>query len=361
MKRVGITGYSDLVGTHLRFYFHKRKDDFSLVLIDDDFSKLADCDAVIHLAELNRGGEEEVYNTNINLTKKVLQALDYNKKPKIIFLSSTHRAGETAYGKAKRESEKMIAEWGEKNKTGTVSIVGPNIFGEFARPYYNTFITTFCHELIEKKNSNINESAFARPIYAEDICSLIFEALIAESPEGIIESLGREMKVGEIYSLLKHFRDEYFSGIIPQCKDKFEQHLFNTFRSCLPANFFPVGIELKKDDRGELFEIVKEKTGGQAFFSTTKPGVVRGNHYHTRKIERFCVVKGEASIKMRKLLSDEILEYKVSGDKPAYVDMPTYYTHSIENIGSEELLTMFWSNEIFNPADPDTFFEPVII
>jgi UDP-2-acetamido-2,6-beta-L-arabino-hexul-4-ose reductase len=122
---------------------------------------------------------------------------------------------------------------------------------------------------------------------------------------------------------------------------------------------FPVPLDLKTDNRGSFVEIIKERGGGQTSFSTTHPGVVRGNHYHIRKIERFCVVSGEAVIKLRKLFTKEIIEYKVSGDKPVYVDMPTYHTHSIENTGNGELITMFWISEIFDPADPDTFSESV--
>ena len=137
--------------------------------------------------------------------------------------------------------------------------------------------------------------------------------------------------------------------------------MFNTFRSYLYPNFFPVQLEPKADNRGMFVELSKARIGGQSSFSTTRPGIVRGNHYHTRKIERFCVIKGEAVIRLRRLLSNKVIEYKVSGTKPAYVDMPTYYTHSIENIGTDELVTMFWINEIFDPRDPDTFAEPVTL
>jgi len=108
-----------------------------------------------------------------------------------------------------------------------------------------------------------------------------------------------------------------------------------------------------------LFESLKTKTQGQVFVSSTNPGVTRGNHYHTKKIERFCVVSGSATIKLRKLFSKKVLVYKVTGKKPAYIDIPTFYTHNIKNTGKEKLLTIFWSNEIFDPKKPDTFMEEV--
>lgn len=371
MTNVGITGGWGFVGSHFRFFLHEHKNDYTPVLIDkEDFSnderlsrKLSICNAVVHLAGLNRGNEEEIYETNIGLTKQILSTLGQigKKETRIVFLSSTHNLRDTAYGRSKRDCQKIISNWGKTNKAKTVVIVAPNIYGEFVKPYYNSAVATFCHELSEKKESAVNDSAKVELIYVRKICSLIFDSLAAENSLCTHFVRGREMKVSDVYNLLKKQRDEYLTGIIPFFSDDFELRMFNTFRSYLYPKYFPVPHEAKTDNRGSFVEIAKARIGGQSSFSTTHPGIVRGNHYHTRKIERFSVIRGEAIIRLRRLCSEEVMEYKVSGENPAYIDMPTYYTHSIENIGKSDLLTMFWINEIFDPNDPDTFAEPVML
>jgi UDP-2-acetamido-2,6-beta-L-arabino-hexul-4-ose reductase len=169
-----------------------------------------------------------------------------------------------------------------------------------------------------------------------------------------------EYKVTELLEKLMGFREIYqVKGIFPDLKDRFELCLFNTFRSYIPKEHFPVKYKKNADPRGVYVEAMKFCSGGQAAFSTTVPGITRGNHFHIRKVERFAVIQGKASIKLRKYGSDEVIEYIVDGSEPGYVDMPIWYTHNITNIGDGELLTMFWINEFYDPADPDTYFEEV--
>jgi len=167
-------------------------------------------------------------------------------------------------------------------------------------------------------------------------------------------------KVLELLDKLQGYYDTYvMNGIFPDLTDWFEVCLFNTFRSYLPKQHFPVKFHKHSDQRGIYVETMKFNSRGQVSFSTTLPGISRGNHFHTRKIERFAVIKGKASIKLRKYGTDEIIEYILDGVEPAYVDMPIWYTHNITNIGDMELLTMFWINEVYDPNDPDTYYEQV--
>jgi UDP-2-acetamido-2,6-beta-L-arabino-hexul-4-ose reductase len=154
-------------------------------------------------------------------------------------------------------------------------------------------------------------------------------------------------------------RDRYQTMVMPPLDSALDVRLFNTLRSYLFPAHYPVALTLHSDARGSLFEVVKSNSGGQVFMSTTHPGITRGNHFHTRKVERFLVASGEADIRLRKLFSDEVISFKVRGDAPSYVDIPTFYTHHITNTGQSELVTLFWTNEIFNPVDPDTFSEAV--
>jgi UDP-2-acetamido-2,6-beta-L-arabino-hexul-4-ose reductase len=167
--------------------------------------------------------------------------------------------------------------------------------------------------------------------------------------------------VSEILAQLKYYQQTYFlQGEIPKLDSNFDYQLFNTFRSYINhKDHFPVKFTQHTDPRGAFVEVIRLGIGGQCSFSTTVPGITRGNHYHTRKIERFAVIKGKALIQLRKIGSQEVLDFYLDGQTPAYVDMPIWYTHNIKNIGDEELYTIFWINEAFNPQDSDTYFEEV--
>ena len=170
-----------------------------------------------------------------------------------------------------------------------------------------------------------------------------------------------EKKVSEILSILQDFKTAYFdNGIFPDLSDKFILNLFNTFVCYIDhQKFFPFPLKIISDERGTYVETVKMNSGGQISFSTTRPGITRGNHYHTRKAERFAVIKGKAQIELRKIGTDKVLIFSLDGQKPSFVDMPIWYTHNITNTGTEDLYTIFWVNELFNPNDTDTFFEKV--
>jgi UDP-2-acetamido-2,6-beta-L-arabino-hexul-4-ose reductase len=170
-----------------------------------------------------------------------------------------------------------------------------------------------------------------------------------------------EVKVTEILTLLQSFKDQYLeNGIVPDLSDPFERNLFNTFVCYIDhSNFFPFKLRLNTDERGSFVETVKLNSGGQISFSTTKPGITRGNHFHTRKAERFAVIKGKARIQLRRIGTDRIINFEMDGTEPAFVDMPVWHTHNITNIGSEDLYTIFWISEFFDAGDPDTFFETV--
>jgi UDP-2-acetamido-2,6-beta-L-arabino-hexul-4-ose reductase len=170
-----------------------------------------------------------------------------------------------------------------------------------------------------------------------------------------------EKKVSEILATLQDFKTSYFErGIFPDLTDKFNLNLFNTFGCYIDhEQFFPCYLKQNTDDRGSYVETVKMNSGGQIAFSTTKPGITRGNHYHTRKAERFAVIKGKARIELRRIGTDKVLSFDLDGEKPSFVDMPIWFTHNITNVGTEDVYTIFWINEPFNSGDPDTFFEPV--
>lgn len=241
-------------------------------------------------------------------------------------------------------------------------MVIPNVFGPFGIPYYNSVVATFSHQLTHNEVSKVEVDAQLKMIYIGDLIEVIYDCIQNQinNKEYIIAHTN-EVKVTEILDLLKGFKSGYFEkGIFPDLKDPFKRNLFNTFVCYIDLeNYFPFRLKLNTDERGSFVETVKLNSGGQVSFSTTKPGITRGNHFHTRKAERFVVIKGKALIQLRRVGTDKILNFELDGSKPAYVDMPVWYTHNITNTGSDDLYTIFWINEFFNQNEPDTYFEKV--
>ena len=238
----------------------------------------------------------------------------------------------------------------------------PNVFGPFGVPFYNSVIATFCHQLTHSQVPKIDVDKSVKLIYVHDLVSIILSCILKRENAGeFLVPPTMDKKVSDILMQLTLYKDNYLgSGIFPSLDSAFDVALFNTFRSYMDhKTVFPVQLKRNSDQRGDFVETIKSGCGGQVSFSTTRPGITRGNHFHTRKVERFAVIKGTARIQLRRIGTSEVLDFFLSGDKPAYVDMPVWYTHNIKNTGSDELFTLFWINELFNPENPDTFFENI--
>ncbi|MCF8337117.1 MAG: NAD-dependent epimerase/dehydratase family protein [Bacteroidales bacterium] len=388
--KIGITGQSGFVGTHLYNYLGLQEN-VERIPFEDDYFKDAEklenwvqqCDAIVHLAAMNRHGDPQViYDTNIKLVKQLIQACEQtNSTPHIHFSSSTQEERGNPYGNSKKEGRMLLEQWAEKNNAQFTGFVIPNVFGPFGNPYYNSFIATFCHQLTHGEQPMIDVDGTVKLIYVGELVhefwSEINRTLITQmeqmnTDEKISENQSnqchlcsikptKEIKVSKVLSLLESYKANYFDkGIIPDLSNEFERNLFNTFLCYIDhKEFFPFHLKLNTDDRGSFVETVKLNSGGQISFSTTVPGIARGNHYHTRKAERFAVIKGKARIQLRKIGTDEVLNIELDGEKPSFVDMPIWYTHNITNIGDETLYTIFWISEFFDPEDPDTYFEKV--
>lgn len=371
MFKIGITGQAGFVGTHL-FNFLNLQQNVTCIPFEDSFfnepCKLQDfvlqCDVIVHLAAMNRHTDPEVlYQTNIKLVKQLVTAMEAAAvKPHVIFSSSTQEERDNVYGRSKKEGRSIFIEWAQRNDALFTGLVIPNVFGPFGNPYYNSVIATFSHQLTHGETPVIEVDGTLNLIYVAELVDEIWKIVQAQKGEPIcIIPYTATKNVSEILALLQNFKTDYFqNGIFPSLKDDFERNCFNTFRSYIDhKTFFPFHLTKHTDDRGSFVETVKLHQGGQVSFSTTKPTITRGNHFHTRKIERFAVIKGKARIDLRRIGTEEILSFELDGEAPSYVDMPVWYTHNITNIGTEELYTIFWINEFFNPADPDTFFVAV--
>lgn len=371
--KIGITGQNGFIGRYFLNTIKLFPEKYAVIPFENNFfdnsilldSFVAQCDVIVHLAAKNRHNDPEViYNTNLELVTKLISSLERMRhSPHVLFSSSTQEERENVYGKSKKEGRQLLQQWAEKYNAKFSGIVIPNVFGPFGNPFYNSVIATFSYQLTHKVQPNIEIDGLVKLIYVGDLVNKIIN--IIENKKNCIETIfidhSNEVKVSEIFNKLNIYKEKYFdNGIIPELKDSFELNLFNTYRSFIDyKDYFPRKYTLHADNRGVFVELIKMEIGGQASFSTTNPGITRGNHFHTRKIERFSVIKGKAAIELRKIDTSEVIKFELDGKNPAYVDMPIWYTHNITNIGSEELITVFWINELYNPSDPDTYFVEV--
>lgn len=369
MRKIGITGQNGFLGKHLYNTLGLSSEEFERVEFKKEFfleeSKLdafvSECDVIVHLAAMNRHASEQViYETNVALVNQLIESLKRTgSQAHVLISSSTQEDRDNLYGKSKREGREALVKWAKENGGKVTGLIIPNVFGAFGKPFYNSFIATFCHQLTHDETPKIANDGEVNLIYVQELVEKIIQEIRNEqsTPRLLIAPTATK-KVSEVLALLNEYKAQYFdNGEIPKIKDSFEHNLFNTYRSYIDyKTHFPVKFMQHTDPRGAFVEVIRLGIGGQCSFSTTVPGITRGNHYHTRKIERFAVIKGKALIQLRKIDTDEVIDFYLDGEKPAYVDMPIWYTHNIKNIGEEELYTIFWINEAFNPDDADTYF-----
>ncbi len=372
MLKIGITGQAGFVGTHLYNTIGLYSQEFERIPFKKEyFSDLeqlkefvSNCDVIVHLAAMNRHNDSQViYKTNIELVQKLVNALEVTKsKAHVIFSSSTQEERDNEYGNSKKIGRKLLHEWSKTSEGKFTGMIIPNVFGPFGHPNYNSVIATFCHKISHNEIPTIEIDGEMKLIYVGELVNSIIDQIrIANNENEILVPYTAIAKVSEVLELLKKFKTDYQDkGIIPNLTNTFELNLFNTYRCYMDIkNYFPVQYTKHTDDRGSFVEIIRLEVGGQVSFSTTVPGITRGNHFHTRKIERFSVIKGKALIQLRRIGTNEVIDFYLDGDNPSYVDMPIWYTHNIKNIGDEVLYTNFWINEFYDPNDPDTYFENV--
>lgn len=369
MITIGITGQNGFIGKHLYNLICLLPESYSLIDFQKDSfenetqldSFVSKCDVIVHLAAINRHFDPEViYNTNIELVEKLVASLERtNSKAHLIMSSSSQEEKDNLYGKSKKEGRKLFLNW-ENNSEGLFSgLIIPNVFGPFGKPNYNSVVATFCHKVANSEKPEIHVDGTVSLIYVGELVQEILSVIEKRvSHKRLIIKATTNLKVSEILNLISLYKSKYQDcGEIPTINSSFELNLFNTYRCYMDIkNHFPVKFTQHSDSRGSFVEIIRLGIGGQISFSTTVPGITRGNHFHTRKIERFAVIKGKALIQLRKIRTDEVLDFYLDGDEPAYVDMPIWYTHNIKNIGDEVLYTNFWINEAYNPEDTDTYF-----
>lgn len=370
--KIVITGAQGLLGWHSAARLHAvncaaryrgETPPYQLELIDrarfcdpaELVSAVASAEVILHFAGVNRGTDAEVAEGNPAIARALVAACnETGLKPHIVYANSTHSRTASLYGNSKRTAGEIIKSLG----SDYTDLILPHIFGECARPNYNNVTATLISALWADKTPEINPTGRVELLHAGVAANLAIQAALTGQSDALAPE-GKSMTIVELFDRLRFFHASYRDDVFPALHDPFDLALYNTYRTGGFPNHYPKPIKLNNDARGVLFESARALAGSQSFVSTTRPGQLRGDHFHTDLVERFLVVYGEATIRIRKVLTNEVHSFKVTGDQPVAIDMPPLHTHHIENDGDADVVTYFWSHRLFDKANPDTFADPV--
>lgn len=372
MKTVLVTGSAGFIGKNLCAQLELDQDVKVLTFdkdntIDNLKDHLEIADFIFHLAGVNRPIDEKEFDTgNRGLTEEIITILKSKKKKTPLLMTSSIQAElDNPYGKSKKAAEEAIFSFAKNNKSKAYIYRLPNVFGKWCRPNYNSVVATFCynisHDLPITISNPANEITL---VYIDDIICDFIKALdgkIKPHPDGYCY-INRTFKVtlNELREKIESFRDSRITLIMPNFESDINRFLYATYVSYLDNDNIKYKLNKNSDERGWLAEFIKSDQFGQIFISKTKPGITRGNHWHHTKIEKFLVIEGSAEIKFRKINSyEDVINYKVSDSELTVLDIPPGYTHSINNIGKKDLITLFWADEIFNKEKTDTYYKNV--
>ncbi len=370
--KVLVTGAKGFIGKNLITVL-ERKEGVTVLPFDIDTPTemleeyCKECDFVYNLAGVNRPEHvEEFMEGNFGFATTLIETLKkYGNNCPVMNSSSIQAALDNPYGKSKKAGEDMLFAYGQETGAPVYIYRFPNVFGKWCRPNYNSAVATFCYNIARDLPIQVNDrSTVMHLVYIDDVVEELLQALDSHphvNADGYCYvPVEHEISLGEIVDLLYSFKESRKSLMIPNMtENSIEKKLYSTYLSYLPEDSFSYPLLMHEDARGSFTEILKSVDRGQVSINISKPGITKGNHWHHTKNEKFVVVSGKGVIRFRKIGSDEIIEYHVSGDKLEVVDIPTGYTHSIVNEGDSDMVTLMWCNECFNPEKPDTIYEMV--
>lgn len=343
-------GFTDI------FEYHRESEQSLL----EQYTK--ECNFVFHLAGVNRPQKEsEFMEGNYGFTEDLLSLLrKHNNKSPVLISSSTQAALDNPYGRSKKAGEDLVFSYGAETGAKVLVYRLPNVFGKWCKPNYNSAVATFCYNISNDLSITVNDpSVMLNLVYIDDVVEEMINAL-----NGNENSVGEfcevpvvhKLTLGEIVDLISSFKHSREERSIPNMADAFTKKLYSTYLSYLPEDRFSYELKMNIDHRGSFTEFIKTPDRGQVSVNISKPGITKGNHWHHTKNEKFLVVSGKGVIRFRKIDTDEVIEYYVSGNNLEVVDIPTGYTHNIENLGDTDMVTIMWANEFFDPEKPDTYF-----
>ena len=370
MKKVLVTGSEGFVGKNLIVTLAQRTD---VEIVSFDIASeptelphlLIGADYIYHLAGVNRPKNlDEFVTGNAGLTQTIVSILkNEGKKTPLVLSSSIQAALDNPYGRSKKEAEDAVFEYGLITGAPVYVYRMPNLFGKWCRPNYNSAVATFCHNIAHNLPIQINDPNVVMNLaYIDDVVrsfiSILDGDLVAQESFCQVQPV-HTATLGDIAELIRSFKESRELKSIPDMADPFAKKLYSTYLSYLPTDQFSYPLKMNRDDRGSFTEFIKSNDRGQVSINISKPGITKGNHWHNTKNEKFLVVSGNGMIRFRKIGSEDIICYPVSGDKLEVVDIPCGYTHNITNTGETDMVTVMWANEPFDPENPDTFFESV--
>ena len=339
--------------------------------IDTDLSLLDDfcreCDFVFHLAGVNRPkNTQEFMEGNFGFTSQLLETLKkYNNTCPVMISSSIQASLDNPYGLSKKAGEDLMFRYGEETGAKVLVYRLPNVFGKWCRPNYNSAVATFCNNIANDLPIQVNDRGVLMTlVYIDDVVDELIAALKGEEnrEDGYCKvPVEHKITLGEIVDLIYSFNNQPKTLLMPEIpKGSFEKKLYSTFLSYLPKEKASFPLKMNEDNRGSFTELLKTQKCGQFSVNISKPGITKGQHWHNTKWEFFIVVAGKALIEQRKIGTDEVLRFEVSGEKIEAVHMLPGFTHNIINLSdTENLVTVMWANEAFDPNKPDTFFAEV--
>lgn len=324
-----------------------------------------DCDFVFHLAGVNRPKDDkEFMEGNFGLTSQLLDFLKQNENYTPVLITSSIQAEiDNPYGRSKKAGEDLLFKYQKETGAPVYVYRLPNLFGKWSRPNYNSVVATFCYNIARGLDIKINDPETVLTLcYIDDVLEEFFRALDGrptKQGEFCTVPVSHKIKLRELAELIQSFKESRNNLNIPNMADPLTKKLYSTYLSYLPEDQFSYDLKMHHDHRGSFTEFIRTPDRGQVSINIIKPGITKGNHWHHTKNEKFLVVSGKGLIRFRKIGSNEVIEYRVSGEKLQVIDIPTGYVHSIVNVGETDLVTVMWANECFDPEKPDTYYMEV--
>lgn len=365
--KILVTGASGFVGKNLVAELKNRGyEDLFLYTRENSLEDLEEytkeCEFVFHLAGINRPEDEkEFMEGNFGFTSKLLELLKKNRnKAPVLVTSSTQAEKDNLYGRSKKAGEDLLFDYQKETDVNVYVYRLPNVFGKWSRPNYNTVVATYCHNIARDFDIQINSpDAELNLCYIDDVLEEFSRALEGNPTfrdNYCAVPVVHTIKLGELADLIKSFKESRTNLSVANMEDTLTKKLYSTYLSFLPEDQFSYELKMNIDLRGSFTEFIRTPERGQVSVNVSKPGITKGNHWHHTKNEKFLVVSGKGLIRFRKLDSKVVIEYRVSGEKLQVVDIPTGYTHSIVNVGENDLVTVMWVNECFDLEKPDTYY-----
>ncbi len=363
--KILITGAKGFIGKNLVETLKTK--DHELYLYDKESTEdelvgyLKSADFIYHLAGVNRPKDDkEFHEGNVTILEKMIDILEKEHHIIPIMLSSSIQATlDVPYGKSKKEAEDLLVDYAKKHQVDVYIYRFPNVFGKWSRPFYNSVVSTFCHQVAHGNSLEIHDKEkVLELLYIDDLVKDLLECLNKKTNTSYYCEVKTTHKITlqDLADTILSFRTSRTSLDVPNMGDPLTKKLYATYLTYIDKDAFSYPLKMNKDHRGSFTEFLRTSSYGQVSVNISLPGITKGNHWHHTKNEKFLVVSGKGAIRFRHIHSDEVIEYLVSGDKLEVVDIPPGYTHQIENLGSDKMVTIMWANEAFDKDNPDTIF-----